>query len=376
MVSLEEIYTFLLNLPGGRMTMAVVVFIAAAFLLYYAAITVIAVFKKLSSKTKTTLDDVLADRARRPLKFISIVVAAFLASQAAYPDADIMGHSTFEIFKVLLMFCAIIFIDSLLDGILFWYGKEIAPKTSSKFDDEMFPLFRKIARVLVYVVGLIIILSELGVEIAPLIAGLGIAGLAVALALQDTLGNFFSGVYMMADKPIRPNDFVRIGDRVEGTVIEVGWRSTKILTLENNYVFLPNSEVAKSTITNFYSPEEKMGYVMEFSASYDDEPEKVIDALLEAAKVVGGKSGKIVSADGSPWARADSFGESSVNYKVGVQVPSYRDRFTVKGEMIKEVYKQFKAKGISIPYPTRTVFLKDEAGGKKEIRIKKGGKGA
>jgi len=374
MVSVEEIYTFLLNLPGGRITMAVVVFVVAAFVLYYAAITLIALFKKLSSKTKTTLDDVLADKVRRPLKLISVVVAAFLAAQAAYPDADIMGHSTFEVFKVLLMFCAIIFVDSILDGLLFWSGKEMAHKTSSKFDDEIFPLFRKIARVLIYVIGLLIILSDLGVEIAPLIAGLGIAGLAVALALQDTLGNFFAGVYMLADKPIRPNDYIRIdGTEVEGTVVEVGWRSTKILTLANNYVFVPNSKVAQSIIINYYSPESRLGYVMDFSASYDDEPEKVVEALLDAAKEVEKRTGKITQEGGGlTWARPDNFGESAINYKVGVNVPTYVDKYTVRGEMVKEVYKQFKARGITIPYPTRTVFLKDEAGGKKEIKIRKG----
>ena len=374
MVSLEEIYKFLLDLPGGRITMAAVVFIVAAFLLYYAAITLIAVFKKLSSKTKTTLDDILADKARRPLKLISVVLAAFMAAEAAYPDAEIMGHSTFEIFKVLLMLCAVILLDSLADGVMLWYGKEIAPKTSSKFDDEIFPLFRKIARVLIYVLGIIIILSELGVEIAPLVAGRGIAGLAVALALQDTLGNFFAGVYMMADKPIRPNDYIKLdGTEVEGTVVEVGWRSTKILTLANNYVFVPNSKIAQSIITNFYSPETRMGYVMDFSASYDDEPEKVVEALLEAAKEVEKRTGKIRADVGPSWARADSFGESSINYKVGVQVATYVDRFAIKGEMVNEVYRQFKKRGITIPFPTRTVYLKGAEGeGKKEIKIRKG----
>jgi small-conductance mechanosensitive channel len=274
------------------------------------------------------------------------------------------------------MFSVVVLIDGIVDGGIAWYGKEIAPKTASKFDDEIFPLFRKIARVLVYVIGLLIILSDLGVEIAPLIAGLGIAGLAVALALQDTLGNFFSGVYMLADKPIRPNDYIKLENGVEGTVVEVGWRSTKILTLDNNYVFVPNSKVAQSTITNYYSPEERMGFVMEFSASYDDEPEKVVDALLEAAKEVEKRTGKTSSSAAPAWARPDSFGESSINYKVGVQVLTYTDRFPVKGEMIKEVYKQFKARGITIPYPTRTVYLKGNEGEeKKEIRIRKG-KGA
>lgn len=373
MVSIEEIHSFLLALPGGQITLAVVIFVLAAFMLYYAVMVLIALFKRLSAKTKTTLDDILADKVRWPMKLISIVVAAFLAAEAAYPDAGIAGHSTLEVFKVLLMLCAVILIDALVDGLMLWHGKEIAPKTSSKFDDEIFPLFRKIARVLIYTLGILIILSELGVEIAPLIAGLGIAGLAVALALQDTLGNFFAGVYMLADKPIRPNDYIKIdGTEVEGTVVEVGWRSTKILTLANNHVFVPNSKVAQSIIINYYSPESRMGYVMDFTASYDDEPEKVVEALLEATKEVQERTGKITEAGGLPWARADTFGESAITYKVGVQVPTYVDRYAVKGEMVKEVYHQFKKRGISIPYPIRTVFLKNEAGGSKEIKIRKG----
>ena len=368
----DDAFNYLVDLPGGHMTLAAVVFVVSAFVLYYAAMTIIAIFKKLSAKTKTTLDDILADKVRRPLKLMSVVLALFFASQAAYPDATLWGHSSFEAFKVLIMFSVVVLIDGIVDGLIAWYGKEMAPKTSSKFDDEIFPLFRKIARVLVYTIGILIILSDLGVEIAPLIAGLGIAGLAVALALQDTLGNFFSGIYMLADKPIRPNDYIKLENGVEGTVVEVGWRSTKILTLDNNYVFVPNSKVAQSTITNYYSPEEKMGYVMEFSASYDDEPEKVVEALLESAREVEKKTGKTMNSDKFPWARPDTFGESSINYKVGVQVVTYTDRFPVKGEMIKEVYKQFKARGITIPFPTRIVFLKDEAGGKKEIKIRKG----
>lgn len=380
MIPIEEIYTFLLGLPGGRVTMAAAIFAVMALVLYYAAITLIALFKKLSAKTKTTLDDILADKVRRPVKILSVVLAALIAAGAAYPDSTIMGYPALEVFRVLLMFCIVILLDGIADGVMTWYGKEIAPKTTSKFDDEILPIFRKIARVLIYVLGILIILSELGVEIAPLIAGLGIAGLAVALALQDTLGNFFAGVYMMADKPIRPNDYIKLdGTDVEGTVIEVGWRSTKILTLANNHVFVPNSKIAQSIITNFYSPEKNMGFVMEFSASYDDEPEKVVEALLEAAKEVEKRTGKILCSKAPSWARPDTFGDSAINYKVGVRVPMYTDRFGIKGEMVKEVYKQFKARGITIPFPVRTVYLKDSQGdgiGPVKLGIKKGKRGA
>jgi small-conductance mechanosensitive channel len=364
----EEAFNWIASLPGGQATLAAVIFIVGALVFYSVAMLIIKIFRKVSSKTETTLDDILADKVRRPLKLISIVLAAFIAVQVAYPGSTIAGYSSFEVFKVLLMFAAVIFVDGAVDGVLMWYGKEIAPKTESKFDDEIFPLFRKIARVLVYVMGILIILSELNVEIAPLIAGLGIAGLAVALALQDTLSNFFSGVYMLADKPIKPGDYIKIeGTEVAGTVIEVGWRSTKILTWANNYVFVPNSKVAQSIITNYYDPEQKMGVVMVFSASYDDDPDKVVEALLEAANVVAEKTGKVHS----PWARPDAFGGSSVDYKDGMQVPQYTDSFGVKGAMVREVYYKFKEKGITIPFPTRTILMDEE---EKEVKIKKKGK--
>ena len=353
--------SYLETLPGGQATVSVVLFAVLAVVFYSLVLIVLGAIRKLSGKTKTELDDILIDKARRPLKLIAILVAGYIAIATVYPGFMFWEHSIDEVFKIALIIVAAYGAERIADGLMIWYGKEIAPKTTSKFDDEIFPLFRKIVRVLIYVLALLMVLSGLGIEIAPLLAGLGVAGLAVALALQDTLQNFFSGVYILADKPVKPGDYIEM-EGIAGTIEEVGWRTTRIKTWDNNNVFVPNSKMAQSVITNYYSPEMEMGFAMEFGASYDDDPDKVVEALLKAAKEVKKRTGKILV---EPTARADNFGDSSVNYKVFVRVPVRGDKFAVKGEMVKEVYKQFKKAGLTIPFPTHTVYLEGEEAPKK-----------
>ncbi len=359
-------------LPGGHITTFLIAFALFSFLFYSVAMVLFRAIKALTEKTKTTLDDILIDRARRPMKIFSILLSAYVSLLWFYPEFNLAGHGTSEIFIVLFIIAGTYTADRLIDGIMVWYGQEIAPKTESKFDDEIYPLFRKIVRVLIYIVGFIILLNKLGIEISAFIAGLGIAGLAVALALQDTLSNFFSGVYILADKPIKPGDYIKIEDAtgIEGNVEEVGWRSTRIKTLSGNIVFVPNSKLATSIITNFHAPSEEMGIALTFGASYNDEPDKVVASLKQAVKNAVKNGSKILNPD-TTVVRADTFGDSSVNYKVVVKVPTYTDKYTVQGELVREVYYQFKKDGISIPFPTRTVYMEGDSGGKKELKLRK-----
>ncbi len=362
-------------IPGGHAGAFVIAFAIFAFVFYTVAMVVFQAIKMLTTKTKTTLDDILIDRAKRPMKIFSILLSAYISLLWFYPGFEIAGHGTESIFIVLFIIAGTYSVDRIADGLMIWYGKEMAPKTESKFDDEVYPLFRKIARVLIYVVGLIILLSKLGIEISAFVAGLGIAGLAVALALQDTLTNFFAGVYMLADKPIKPGDYIKMEDAtgVEGNVEDVGWRSTRIRTIAGNIIFVPNSKMAQSTITNFYSPMQEMSHTLVINASYKDEPEKVLASLKAAVNNVAKRTEKIVKPE-TATLRADKFGESSIEYKVIVSIATYTDKFPVQGELVKEIYYQFKKDGISIPFPTRTVYLEGDSGEKKEFKIRKGRK--
>jgi len=351
--------------PGGETTLSILSFAIMAIIFYSLAMTIFRTTKMLTKKTKTTIDDHLMANLRRPIKWISVILAAYLALQIFYPGFSLLEYNTDQIFVILFLIVGTYTVNAIFHALMDWYAEEVAPKTDSKFDDEIFPLFKKVGSAMIYVVGLTVILGQFGVEIGALIAVLGVGSLAVALALQDTLGNFFAGVHLLADRPVRPGDYIKVdGTDIVGTIEEIGWRSTRIRTWDNNIVYVPNSKMSSSILVNYFNPNEEMGYAMSFGVSYDDEPEVVIKALWEALKRTAKKTNKIVEPESST-VRADEFGDSAVNYKVIVKIPIYGDRFGVKGEMVKQIFYVFKERGISIPFPTRTLYM-HEAGKEKE----------
>jgi len=351
--------------PGGETTLSLISFAVLAIIFYTLAMTIFRTTKMLTRKTKTTIDDHLMKNLRRPIKWISVILAAYLALQIFYPGFSLLGYGTDQIFIILFLIVGTYTVNAVFHALMDWYAEEVAPKTDSKFDDEIFPLFKKVGSALVYVVGFTIILGQFGVEIGALIAVLGVGSLAVALALQDTLGNFFAGVHLLADRPVRPGDYIKVdGTDIVGTIEEIGWRSTRIRTWDNNIVYVPNSKMSSSILVNYFNPNEEMGYAMSFGVSYDDDPEVVIKALWEALNRTAKKTKKIVEPETST-VRADDFGDSAVNYKVIVKIPIYGDRFGVKGEMVQQIFYVFKERGISIPFPTQTLYL-HEAGKEKE----------
>jgi len=351
--------------PGGETTLSILSFAIMAIIFYSLAMTIFRTTKMLTKKTKTTIDDHLMANLRRPIKWISVILAAYLALQIFYPGFSLLEYNTDQIFIILFLIVGTYTLNSVFHALMDWYAEEVAPKTDSKFDDEIFPLFKKVGSAMIYVVGLTVILGQFGVEIGALIAVLGVGSLAVALALQDTLGNFFAGVHLLADRPVRPGDYIKVdGTDIIGTIEEIGWRSTRIRTWDNNIVYVPNSKMSSSILVNYFNPNEEMGYAMSFGVSYEDDPEEVIKALWEALKRTAKKTNKIVEPESST-VRADEFGDSAVNYKVIVKIPIYGDRFGVKGEMVKQIFYVFKERGISIPYPTRSLYM-HEAGKEKE----------
>ncbi|MGQ0607033.1 MAG: mechanosensitive ion channel family protein [Chloroflexota bacterium] len=213
------------------------------------------------------------------------------------------------------------------------------------------------ARGAVFVVGGLILLGALGVEITPLLTALGVGGLAVALALQDTLGNLFAGMHLLADKPIRVGDYVKIGDGIEGFVVDVGWRSTRVRLLQNNVVIVPNSTVAKSTIINYELPEPRMSLLIRVGVDYASDPDVVERALLEEAN---GAVGEVPGLLGEPAPSVrfiPGFGDSSLDFTLVCQVASFVDQYLVQHELRKRILRRFRADGIAIPFPQRVVHV-------------------
>lgn len=212
----------------------------------------------------------------------------------------------------------------------------------------------------ILVIGFLIILSVLGISITPLITALGVGGLAVALALQDTLANLFAGIHILVEKSIRVGDFIRLETGQEGYVEDITWRTTRIRMLPNNMVIIPNSKLSQSIVTNYYLPEKRMALLIPVSVSYSSDPEKVERILIEEAKRGVGEIPGLLR-DPEPFVRfLPGFGDSSLDFTLICQVQEFVDQYLVQHELRKRIFKRFQEEGIEIPFPHRMVYLREE----------------
>ena len=210
-------------------------------------------------------------------------------------------------------------------------------------------LGQSVARGLVYIVGLLVILAALGIQITPILTALGVGGLAVALALQDTLSNLFAGIHLLADRPIRVGDYVKVADTVEGHVEDIGWRSTRVRMLQNVVVTIPNKRVAESIITNYDLPEPGLALQIRVGVDYAADPDLVERLLLdEATRAVEEVPG--LRGQPAPSARLiPGFGEFSLDFTLTCHVKSFTDQFSVQHEIRKRILRRFAAENIAIP---------------------------
>jgi small-conductance mechanosensitive channel len=215
------------------------------------------------------------------------------------------------------------------------------------------------ARGAVFVIGALVLLGALGIEITPLLTALGVGGLAVALALQDTLSNLFAGMHLLADKPIRVGDYVKIAE-VEGFVVDVGWRSTRVRLLQNNVVIVPNSTVAKSTIINYDLPESRMALLIKVGVDYASDPDHVAAVLGdEAERAIGAVPGLL--ADPKPMARLiPGFGDSALEFTLVCHVARFVDQYPVQDELRRRILRRLRAERIEIPFPQRVLHVRND----------------
>jgi len=212
----------------------------------------------------------------------------------------------------------------------------------------------------IIIIGFLIILSVLGISIAPLLTALGVGGLAVALALQDTLANLFAGIHILLEKSIRVGDFIKLETGQEGYVEDITWRTTRVKMLPNNIVVIPNSKLSQSVVTNYYLPEKRMSLLIPIGVSYSSDPALVEQVLVEEAKGAVGEIPGLLG-DPEPFVRfIPGFGDSSLDFTLICQVKEFVDQYLAQHELRKRIFRRFREEGIEIPFPHRTVYLREE----------------
>ena len=230
--------------------------------------------------------------------------------------------------------------------LLAWYLRR------AKVRQSLVHLVQRITILFIYVLGWLVLLDYLGISISPMIAGLGLGGLAVALALQPTLSNFFAGTQLVLDHVVRVGDYIELDNGIKGYVTEVGWRSTRIRTTYNNMVIIPNSRLADSIITNYYGPTMELAVIVNAGVSYSSDLAQVEEVSLSVAREVIEELDEAVKTF-EPWFGYEEFGESNINFWIWLQAKDRIASFRVTSELIKRLHARFNQEGITINYPVR-----------------------
>ncbi|TQK50176.1 small-conductance mechanosensitive channel [Streptomyces sp. SLBN-118] len=303
-----------------------------------------------ADRTRWSGDDILVHALRALAPWGAITGGAAVAASVLPLSAGVQRNVTMVLTAVLIM-AATLTAARIVAGLV----QALAQSKSGVAGSAT--IFVNITRVLVLAMGFLVVLETVGVSIAPLLTALGVGGLAVALALQDTLANLFAGVHILASRTVQPGDYIRLSSGEEGYVVDINWRNTVVRQLSNNLVIIPNTKLSGTNMTNFHRPDQQMTLNVQVGVGYDcdlDHVERVTTEVVESVMedIDGGLP------DHEPAVRFHTFGDSRISFTVILGVGEFSDQYRIKHEFIKRLHRRYRAEGISVPAPTRTIALR------------------
>ncbi|MFF7970298.1 mechanosensitive ion channel domain-containing protein [Streptomyces sp. NPDC007905] len=327
--------------------------LAAGLVLAFLSRMLLRWLAKHAKRTRWSGDDVIVDALRSVIPWAAIAAGA-AAAAAVLPLTRTIQQHVNQILQVWLIFVVTLSAARVIAGLV----RSVTQSRSGVAGSAT--IFVNITRVLVLAIGFLVVLQTLGISIAPLLTALGVGGLAVALALQDTLANLFAGIHILASKTVQPGDYIRLSSGEEGYVVDINWRQTTVRQLSNNLVVVPNGQLAKTNMTNYTRPEQRLTVLVQVGVSYDSDLDHVERVTAEVvAEVMTGITGAV--PDHEPAIRFHTFGDSRIGFTVILGVGEFSDQYRVKHEFIKRLHRRYREEGIRIPAPTRTVALQQGA---------------
>lgn len=333
--------------------------IAAGMLLIFALavrkITVgllVRLLKKLTEKTKNTLDDQVVDAIDPPARLIIIAIGLLFALRILGFQVDDNSFSG-NIVRTLFIIAVFWAIYRGADIIKELFGK-IAKRTANELDDIILPFIGKGIKVLVVVVAISVIAKEWRYDLGAILAGLGLGGLAFALAAQETLANFFGGLTIMMDKPFSVGDWIETSV-VEGTVEDIGFRTTKVRTFAHALVSVPNSIIAKAAITN-WSKMGKRRITFRLGIKYQTTIGQ-IQALLERVRKMLTDNPEI--HPDTVFVYFDAFGASAYElfFYFFTKTTNWQKHLKVKEEINLELMHVLDELKIEVAFPSTSVYM-------------------
>ncbi|MCY4393034.1 MAG: mechanosensitive ion channel family protein [Chloroflexi bacterium] len=346
---------------AGEVVLAALILVLGLILAWVLSCLTDRVVRLLGRSADAEFNQAIAREVRFPIVAMVIVQSVFsavLPLSHVDPVRDVLERA----WGAVTLFVVVVIVWRAVGATFTWWEHRVGEEHSS-FSSSTLPVLRRSVRVVVALVGMLVVLDSVGVAVGPLLAGLGIGGIAVALAAQPILANVFAGFYMLSDRSIAVGDFIELDGGPNGWVEDIGLRATQVRTFDNNLVLIPNSTLANATVTNFDSNAPPSGARVVCGIAYEEDLTRVeavvVEELLGVIETV-----PEVDPEYEPYVRFTTFGESNVDFLMRLRSRDRRDVALVQHEMIKRVHARFAVEDITINYPARRLFVnEDDTGG-------------
>jgi MscS family membrane protein len=326
-------------------------------LLALVARTIVRWLEGKAEETDTRLDDIIIAAIGTPVQVAIIAISVYVALRYfSVLPANLQWILDPRYITAFYIVIGAWIFSSFLHDIIRIYGHDIAEKSEGDWDDRLVELLELVIRYVVWFIALMIILSTFEVDITPFLAGAGIAGLAVALAAQDIISNFFGGALITVDKPFKVGDRIRV-DNFYGDVTHIGPRSTRLKTLEYQIVTIPNNKITTNIIVNYSMPDPKLKMSVPVSVAYGSDVDKVTRVLLEVVNEAI-KDTDYLLADPEPGIFFVEFGASDLKFIIRVWSKAYNTPDEVKDAINRRVNARFEKEGIEIPFQQIDIHMR------------------
>ncbi len=329
-----------------------VTLLAAYFLSEAMAWFLKVVIRPFTERTKSKIDDILLKRLQHPIAWIIFSVLAYVAfAPTVFPsfiapiiEALLIGFNIFVIAYLL---------NNLATAILEIWALKKNGRRGSSFTENVLPIFSKVVKALIWAISFLLFLASFGVQIGPFLTGLGLAGIVLGLALQDSLKNIFGGISLAFDQAYRKGDKIRLEDGTIGTVYDISLRSTRIQTYDGDLIMIPNGKIANEHIYTFAQPLPKSRVSVEFGIEYGSDTKKAKEIVLKALETIEG-----IEKEPAPAVIFDAMGAYSLDMKARFWVEDYTQAFPKKLEVTQLIYDTLQKHKIGIAFPTQTIHVK------------------
>jgi MscS family membrane protein len=338
----------------GAFGLTIIGWILIALFIYYVVDPIVLHYTK---KTKNELDDKLVRNTRGPIFALIILYGLESSLEILNLPSEILADVR-VIYHLGVIAIGAIVVWKVYYNVMVSYAHQYARRTLSSVDDVLIPIMEQLGKVLIPVAAVSMMFSVLGYDLTVLLAGAGIVGLVIAFAAQDTLSNFFSGLFLLFERPFKAGDLIEMEDGTLCEVKKIGMRTTTLYnTFDPEYFVLPNNEMANKKVVNVLRPDPNYKVKIEVGVAYGSDVALVKKLMLDAAME---NSHVLKDGDKTPWVRFISFGDSALVFKLFTWVDDVNNQWLVASDIRESIDAKFRKAGIEIPFPQRTVWLRKE----------------